>query len=399
MKAFKKSRTVFWSAALAIAMGLTGCTNTNTSTSTSSTSDKTSDKTSSKTTSASASSEANSEATAFVDNDFEYWTDDSKAKDTLYTFVKNASDSDSEGYIPLENRIAVFDMDGTLLSETNPYYFEWMMFFHRVLDDPTYQAPEEIKTFVTDVAMPAVYAGKVSDEIDAQFSKYQAEVYKGMSLDDYYKYVQDTFMSLPVDGQEGITYGESFYMPMREVVDFLQDNDFEVYVVSGADRYTTRAAVTKELGIPANHVIGSDTDIEGSKQGDEDGEFYTWQAGEDVIRTGDLLKKNLKTNKVTAINREIGIQPVLAFGNSSGDESMALYTITDNEYPAEAFLLLCDDTERDHGNEEKAAKTKEMADGDGFNTISMKQDWTTIYPESAKMTEKSQGTAKPDSGK
>ncbi|MEY8380909.1 HAD family hydrolase [Ileibacterium valens] len=329
--------------------------------------------------------------TAAAANDFEYWKADSKPKEVLTEFVENAVDPDSEGYIPVENRIAVFDMDGTLLSETNPYYFEWMMFFNRVLNDDTYTAPEEIKTFVTDVAMPAVYAGDVSDEIDAQFSQYQAKVYEGMSLDDYYDYVQDVFMNLPADGQENMTYGESFFMPMRNVVDYLQDNDFEVYVVSGADRYTTRAAVTKELGIPANHVIGSDTDVKGSKQSDEDedGEFYTWQSGEEVVRTADLKKKNLKTNKVTAINREIGIQPVLAFGNSSGDESMALYTINDNEYPAEAFLILCDDETRDHGNKEKAASTKKMADKDGFNTISMEQDWTTIYPEEAKITDKS----------
>lgn len=324
------------------------------------------------------------------ENAFEYWTEDSEPKAVLTEFVENAVNPDSEGYIPVENRIAVFDMDGTLLSETNPYYFEWMMFFHRVLDDENYEAPEEIKTFVTEVAKPAVYAGKVTDEIDAQFSQYQAQVYEGMNLDDYIDYVQNEFMNLPVDGQENLTYGEAFYMPMRNVVDYLQDNDFEVYVVSGADRYTTRAAVTKELGIPANHVIGSDTDIEGSKQGDEDGEFYTWQADEEVIRTGDLLKKNLKTNKVTAINREIGIQPVLAFGNSSGDESMALYTINNNEYPAEAFIILCDDTTRDHGNTEKAESTKEMAEKDGFNAISMASDWTTIYPEKATMTDKSE---------
>lgn len=323
---------------------------------------------------------------SFEENDFEYWTNDSKAKQKLVDFVKNATNPNSKDFIPIETRIAVFDMDGTLLSETNPYYFEWMMFFHRVLDDPTYKAPENIRKFVEDVAEPAVYDGKVSDEIDAQFSEYQAEVYKNMSLDEYEKYVQD-FMDLPVNGQDGITYGESFYMPMRNVVDFLQDNDFQVYVVSGADRLTTRAAVTKELGIPANHVIASDSMIEASNEGDEDGEFYGYTKDDELIRGEELIKKNLKTNKVTSIAREIGIQPVLAFGNSSGDESMVIYTITDNEYPAEAFLLLCDDTQRDHGNTEKAKKVADMCKKDGFNTISMKNDFKTIYPEKAEKSE------------
>lgn len=319
------------------------------------------------------------------------WSEDSQPKEVLVNFVSNSVDPDSEGYIPVENRIAVFDMDGTLLSETNPYYYEWMMFFYRVLNDEDYTAPEEIKTFVTDVAMPAVYDGKVTDEIDAQFSQYQADVYEGMTMDEYNDFVHE-FMQQPVDGSSGMTYGETFYVPMKEVVEYLQGNDFTVYVVSGADRQTTRATVTEGLGIEPNNVIASDSSIVASNQGDEDGEFYTFTTDDEVQRGGDLIIKNLKMNKVSAINREIGIQPVLAFGNSSGDESMLLYTIQDNEYPAESFILMCDDTERDYGNEEKAASVKEMAEKDGFNAVSMKDDFTTIYKDGVKKTEKTGGT-------
>lgn len=324
--------------------------------------------------------------TAFVDNKFENWNDDSKPKQVLYDFVKNAVDKNSEGYIPPENRVAVFDMDGTLISETNPYYIEWMMYLYRVLEDPNYEAPEEIKTYTEEVIKPALYSGNVTDEIDAQFSQYQAKVYEGMNMDDYEQYVLN-FLKQPVNGQSDLTYGESFYMPMRNVVDYLQDNGFKVYVVSGADRLTARAAASSELGIPKDQIIASDTAIVAGKQGDEDGEFYTFEAGDEVVRSGDLIIKNLKMNKVSAIAKEIGVQPVLAFGNSSGDESMLLYTINDNKYPAEAFILMCDDTERDHGNEAKAQKTKDMAEKDGFNAVSMKNDFKTIYPEKAKLTE------------
>ncbi|MCF0261025.1 MAG: haloacid dehalogenase-like hydrolase [Erysipelotrichaceae bacterium] len=324
--------------------------------------------------------------TAFTDSSFEYWTENSQAKQVLHDFVKNALDKNSAGYIPPENRVAVFDMDGTLISETNPYYLEWMMYFYRVLEDPDYQAPEEIKKYTEEVLKPAALAGKVSDEVDAQYSIYQAKVYEGMTMDEYEKYVQD-FLEKPVNGQSGITYGESFYMPMRNVVDYLQTNGFKVYVVSGADRLTTRAAVSKELGIPKDQVIASDAAIVASKQNGEDGEVYTIEAGDKIIRSSDLIIKNLKMNKVSAIAKEIGVQPVLAFGNSSGDESMLLYTINNNPYPAEAFILMCDDLERDHGNEEKAAKVKKMAEKDGFHAVSMKDDFKTIYPEKAKMTE------------
>lgn len=315
------------------------------------------------------------------------WTEGSEAKTALVNLVTNATDENSDGYIPVENRIAVFDMDGTLLSETNPYYYEWMMFFYRVLNDEDYTAPEEIKTFVTDVAIPAVYAGKVTDEIDAQFSKYQAQVYAGMTMDEYRDFVEE-FMEQPVDGSDGMTYGDSFYIPMREVVEYLQGNDFTVYVVSGADRQTTRVTVGKELGIAPNNVIASDSSIVASNQNGENGEFYTFTSDDVVQRGGDLIIKNLKMNKVSAINREIGVQPVLAFGNSSGDESMLLYTIKDNDYPAEAFILMCDDTTRDYGNPDKAASVKEMAEKNGFNAVSMKDDFTTIYGDDVTKTEK-----------
>ena len=105
----------------------------------------------------------------------------------------------------------------------------------------------------------------------------------------------------------------------------MKKNDFIVYAVSGADRETCRIAVHKVLGIEENHVIGSDSRWDASNQGEKDGEFYTMSQEEDVVR-GSLIIKNLKMNKVSAIAREIGKQPILAFGNSSGDTSMGVYS-------------------------------------------------------------------------
>jgi hypothetical protein len=84
-------------------------------------------------------------------------------------------------------------------------------------------------------------------------------------------------------------------------------------------------------------------------------------------------------NKVAVIAQEIGIQPVLAFGNSSGDYSMGKYTTTDNPYRSMAFMLCCDDTERENGNVEKAAKMVKTCEENGWIPISMKNDWKTIY--------------------
>ena len=101
---------------------------------------------------------------------------------------------------------------------------------------------------------------------------------------------------------------------------------------------------------------------------------------------GDLLIKNLKMSKVTVIQREIGQQPVLAFGNSSGDFSMANYVLTDNQYKSDAFMLCCDDLERENGNTEKADKMYASCEQYGFNPVSMKNDWTTIYGDGVTYT-------------
>ena len=100
-----------------------------------------------------------------------------------------------------------------------------------------------------------------------------------------------------------------------------------------------------------------------------------------LVLGGVFLTKNLKMNKVSVIAQEIGVQPVLSFGNSTGDSSMAEYVITNNKYPSLAFMLCCDDTERENGNIEKADKMYSLCEEYDWVPISMKNDWTTIYGE------------------
>ena len=126
-------------------------------------------------------------------------------------------------------------------------------------------------------------------------------------------------------------------------------------------------------------MIGSDESLVASNQGDKAGLEYTYTHDDKLITGGEFLIKNLKMNKVTAIEREIGLQPVLCFGNSSGDGAMANYTITNNQYKSGAYLLCCDDLERENGNMKKADKMREDCEKNGWTAVSMKNDWTTIY--------------------
>lgn len=99
---------------------------------------------------------------------------------------------------------------------------------------------------------------------------------------------------------------------------------------------------------------------------------------------GNLVSKNQKMNKVTTIIDEIGAYPLLVFGNSSGDISMAQYAV---QHGGRAYMLLCDDTERDYGDLEEAAEFEEICRSLGIFTISMRDEFETIYKQGAVKTE------------
>lgn len=99
--------------------------------------------------------------------------------------------------------------------------------------------------------------------------------------------------------------------------------------------------------------------------------------------------KNQQANKVFSIVDEIGTAPVLVFGNSSGDLSMAQYCV---QHGGEAFMLLCDDLERDYGNLETADKFRKTCEESGYHTVSMRDEFATIYgSEVKKIGEESAG--------
>ena len=198
-------------------------------------------------------------------------------------------------------------------------------------------------------------------------------------MDEFSDYIQE-FKKQQMPSYEGMTRGEGFYKPMLEIVEFLQGNDFTVYIVSGTDRFIVRGIVENSpLNVPAQQIIGSDETVVAKDQGETDGLEYVFDEDDQLVLGGEFLIKNLKMNKVSVIMQEIGQQPVLSFGNSSGDASMAEYVTSNNPYKSLAFMLCCDDTERENGNVEKAQKMADSCKENGWTAISMKNDWKTIY--------------------
>ena len=308
------------------------------------------------------------------------WTADAASKQALIEYIEAVTEEGGAEYIPVENRVAVFDLDGTLFCETDPNYFDYCLLKYRVLDDPEYV--DKASDFEKEVANKI----KEQNETGASFKGLEVEhgqavasAFAGMTVDEFNAYIQE-FKKQEMPSFNGMTRGEGFYRPMLQVIDYLQANDFTVYVVSGTDRFIVRGIVDNSLlKLPAGQIIGSDETLVAPDQGDTDGLDYVYDDNDKLVLGGEFIVKNLKMNKVTVIMQEIGVQPVLSFGNSTGDASMAEYATSNNPYKSLAFMLCCDDTERENGNEEKAQKMVDLCAEFDWVPISMKNDWTTIY--------------------
>ena len=314
------------------------------------------------------------------------WTENAPLKSELTAYMKTITDESSADFIPVENRIAVFDMDGTLCCETDPGYFDHKLLYHRVVEDADYKdkaSDEEKET--AEIIKTYFETGEYPSGLDVKHGTAVATAFKGMTTEEFDAYVK-AYRDEPMESYTNMTNGQAFYKPMLEVVDYLQANDFKVYIVSGTDRLITRGLAEGVIDIPLSQMIGSDENLVASGQGDKDGLDYTFTKDDKVITGGEFLVKNLKMNKVSVIEQEIGVQPVLCFGNSSGDAAMANFTINNNKYKSAAYMLCCDDTERENGNVEKADKMRKTCEENGYTAVSMKNDWTTIYGDGVTKT-------------
>ena len=306
-----------------------------------------------------------------------YWSADSAAAQSLRDYVTKVTDeANADSFIPVKDRIAVFDMDGTLTCETFYTYYDTMMFIEYCLYDHPDQVSEELKQAAEEI--------KPGYKADETLARNFAKAYAGMTVDEFYDYAVE-FGKKYTDSFNNMRYIDGFYLPMVELVEYLYENDFTIYVISGTERTTTRAIVAnspiKDYVTP-NHVIG--TDFEVKQPGYEDvasNMDFKYADGDDLVLTGGFIQKNLNANKSIYVEREIGQRPVLAFGNSGSDTSMMNYAIDSrNQYPAEAYMIVADDSVREWGTADWAEKSAEYTEM-GYVPISMEKDFAKIYPD------------------
>ncbi len=312
--------------------------------------------------------------TAAMHPPFSQWEDQSPTVESVTAYVQLITDPESEAFVPEEERIAVFDFDGTLYGELFPTYFDVCLFLHRALHDETYTPNEDVYAYAAEYEA-ALAQGLPEPEAPRSTAQMTAECFSGMTVEEYRAYIRE-FMKMPASGFSGMTYAKGFYKPMLQLIEYLEKNGFTVFISSGSERTLVRELINGVIDIPPYRVIGSTFSLAATGQNDAAGRSYTYAADDDVLIGGDLAVKNQKTNKVFSIVDEIGQIPVLVFGNSSGDLAMAQYAL---QHGGKAYMLLADDAEREYGDAEKAAAFAEECRALGFETVSMRDEFKTIY--------------------
>ena len=311
---------------------------------------------------------------------FSLWNPDAAARNALVEYLAAVTDEASPDYIPVKDRIAVFDLDGTLMCETYPFCFEYMVFADYALNHAD-KMPEEVLAVAREILDAA--GGAKPSNMSVRQAAAAAIAYQGMTMAELSAVVED-FKASEAWGFTGMTRGEAWYRPMVQLVEQLQAKEFTVYIVTATERNIVRQVIAGVLDIPPSQVIGTEYGYTATNQGDTADADYTFRSDDQIVFDGNYYGENAKTSKVDAIVREIGRQPVLAFGNSSGDLAMAVYTISNNPYRSAAYMVLADDDAREWGDRQDAAEKKASYEAMGIGTISMRDDWKTIYGEEVK---------------
>lgn len=314
-------------------------------------------------------------------NQLSLWVEDAASKKELVDYVEAVTDKNSPDYIPATDRIAVFDLDGTLFCESDPTWFDFMLYKYRILEDPAYKGKAtKYEKRIAGTVQSIIDTGVVPDGFEVEIGSCIARAFAGMSVADFAHYVRD-YAERPSPGYDGMKIGEAFYQPMIQIIDYLQDNGFTVYVCSGSDRLVVRGLVEGGLILAARYVIGTEELISANNQGNKAGTDYVFSSDDELVLSGKIAAKNLKMTKVSMIAQQIGQCPVLAFGNSAGDISVANFVMGNEQYKTAAFFVCCDDEIRESGSPEKARKVYDFCAENGWIPISMKNDWLTVFGE------------------
>ncbi len=295
---------------------------------------------------------------------------DGPAKQSILQFVARTTTAGSPDFIPVPERIAVFDNDGTLWSE-QPAYFQAFFILDRIKaaapQHPEWRSEEPFAS-VLKGDTKAVLAGG-----EAALAKLVAATHAGMTTEEFERSVRD-WLATARHPKTGRAFTDMTFQPMLELLACLRASGFKTFIVSGGGIEFMRPWAERVYGIPPEQVVGS-----------SGGLAYELRDGRPVIvKQAKLVLVDDKEGKPVGIQRHIGRRPVAAFGNSDGDLAMLQWTAAG---AGARFMLFVhhDDAEREWAYDRashvgKLDKGLDEARAKGWTVVSMRRDWRSIYP-------------------
>ena len=302
---------------------------------------------------------------------------DGPAKQAILDFVRATTDQGGPKFVPPEDRVATFDQDGTLWVE-HPIYSQIIYCLDRVAA-VVEQKPElkKIEPFKTVLSGNREAIAKLSlHELEAIL----AATLAGMPVETF-EAEAAKWLTTAKHPRWNRLYTELVYQPMLDVQQYLRDNGYKTYIVTGGGQDFVRVYSQRVYGIPPEQVVGS---MGGTKFGyDKNGRPF-------LTKEPKLLLNDDKAGKPEGIHLMIGRRPRAAFGNSDGDREMLEYTGA-GDGARLMMLVLHDDAQREYayGPARGLPDTKvgtfsgaldAEAKKNGWIVISMKTDWKRIFP-------------------
>jgi phosphoserine phosphatase len=303
---------------------------------------------------------------------------DTPTRAAIVDFVERVTDEGGAHYAPPDDRVAVFDNDGTLWCE-KPMPVELGFILARLAEmaeeDPSLRERQPWKAardkdyaWLGDV-ITKHYHGDDSDVKVLMGGIVQA--FAGMTVTAYSARADEYLRRAPHPSL-GRLMRHCGYRPMVELLRYLEANGFTNYIASGGDRDFMRPVTGEMYGIPPERVIGSSTGLQYQEDGNSGTVVY--QAEMDVFDDGPM--------KPVRIWSRIGRQPLVAGGNSNGDIPMLQYAGAPTTTGLR-LLVLHDDHEREFGYTSGAERSLERARAQGWTVVSIKTDWSTVFADAA----------------
>ncbi|GLU45280.1 HAD family phosphatase [Allomuricauda sp. NBRC 101325] len=296
---------------------------------------------------------------------------EAKSKSEIIAFVSSVTDPSNPNFVEPKDRIVCFDNDGTLWAE-QPLPSQIFFVFDKVKE-----LAQTNPKFITESPYKEVLANDIEGILKVDKAKTIAMIGKVDSLyhtdydttvDSWLKNAKHPYLKRP--------YDKTIYQPMMELLDYLRENEFTIYIVSGGGTNFMRAWQPELYNIDKNYIVGSTFKTETVQQEDSIA----------VLPTSEFDFYDDHMGKVISIQKIIGKKPIMVVGNSDGDLEMMEFADTDNPHATLMVYVLHSDGEREFLYNEKTPmgrleKGWEVAQRKGWTIIDMKKDWKEVFVE------------------